>query len=128
MGAVNSMALSLTVVDYVVLVVYVISTVAVGWWAGKKKMETTEDFFLAGRSANVLAVAVSLISDLTSGISFLGSPGYSYEHGLGIVFQSAGLALSTPFVVWLTIPFFARCGCATAYGYLEERFSIQVRT
>jgi len=94
----------LSAFDYSVLVVYVIATVrvvaalatcfvdthvdirfaphkvAVGWWAGRKPMETTDDFFLAGRSANLLTVAISLISGLTSGISFLGSPGYSYQH------------------------------------------------
>ena len=118
----------LEAVDYVVLVVYVIATVAVGVWAGRKPVDNTDDFFLAGRSAHPVTVAISLISGLTSGISFLGSPGYAYKNGMGILFQGVAQLLSVPFIVWVLIPFFSRCGCASAYGYLEDRFSRIVRT
>ena len=81
------MSATLGWLDWVLLVVYVAFSLAVGLWAARKPQTDSDDYFLAGRAANPLTVAVSLISGLTSGISFIGSPGYAYEHGLGIMYQ-----------------------------------------
>eukprot|EP00656_Telonema_subtile_P053838 TRINITY_DN7872_c0_g1_i4.p1 TRINITY_DN7872_c0_g1~~TRINITY_DN7872_c0_g1_i4.p1 ORF type:complete len:594 (+),score=94.14 TRINITY_DN7872_c0_g1_i4:111-1892(+) len=118
----------LDAIDLTVLVVYIALSLAVGLWAASKPQKNTDDYFLAGRSANPIAVAVSLISGLTSGISFLGSPGYAYEHGLGIMFQGMSAFLSVPLTVYLTIPFFQNMQCASAYAYLERRFTQRCRT
>jgi hypothetical protein len=39
------------------------------------------DYFLAGRRTSGFAVALSLVSGLMSGISYLGGPGLSYTNG-----------------------------------------------
>lgn len=118
----------LDAIDLTVLVAYIVLSLGVGLWAASKPQNNTDDYFLAGRSANPLAVAVSLISGLTSGISFLGSPGYAYEHGLGIMWQGVASLMSVPLTVYLTIPFFQNMQCASAYAYLELRFTRRCRT
>jgi len=119
---------NLTALDYVILAVYLVATVGIGVWAGKKKMDNTDDFFLAGRNAHPVTVAISLVSGLTSGISFLGSPGYSYQHGIGIGFMAVGILLSMPIILWVIIPFYGNVNSPSAYGFLEDRFSRVVRT
>ena len=47
--------------------------------------EAANDYFLAGRSANNTVVAISLVSGLTSGISFIGTPAYAYSNGAGVL-------------------------------------------
>ena len=121
--------MGLTVLDYSILLIYVLITVGVGIWAGRpSSVQNSDDFFLAGRSASSCTVAVSLISGLTSGISFLGSPGYSYHHGIGPIFMVLGSFCAMPLVVFLIIPFFSRLSSPSAYAYLEQRFSKSVRT
>jgi hypothetical protein len=46
--------------------------------------DDAEDYFFAGRRANKLMVAVSLLSGLTSGITFVGVPAYVYSKGAGV--------------------------------------------
>jgi len=119
----------LGLLDGLVIVVYIIGTLAVASWAGRSNVaDSTDEFFLGGRSQSPFVVAISLISGLTSGISFMGTPGYSYAHGLGIAFQTVGAVLVIPLVVWLIIPFYSRCDSASAYAYLEQRFSKSIRT
>ena len=42
-----------------------------------------QDAMLAGRSMSGVTIALSLVSGLTSGISYLGFPGYILEDGVG---------------------------------------------
>jgi len=46
-----------------------------------QKNPPQEEFFLAGRSQGGCTVAVSLVSGMMSGISFLGGPAYAYTDG-----------------------------------------------
>ena len=64
-----------------------------------------------------------------SGVSFLGIPGYSYTHGICMLFMTPAYIFSTAFTIYVSIPFFARpeLNFSTAYEYLEARFSRSVR-
>ena len=115
--------------DWVTLSLYLIACVAAGWYASRSKpQDTSSDFFLAGKSAGTFTVAVSLVSGLTSGISFLGTPSFTYAHGYGFGFASISVVLTAPFVVFVLAPFYHRIGSSSIYAYLEERFSKNVRT
>jgi Na+/proline symporter len=73
--------------------------------------------------------AISLLSGITSGISFLGMPGYSYKHGPQMLFFAPAYIFATSFTMYVSLPFFARpeLKFVTAYSYLEARFSRTVR-
>lgn len=75
------------------------------------------------------AVAVSLLSGLMSGISFLGGPGISYDDGAGILlgYFVAGI-LSVPIAAHIIIPIYHRLNITTAYEYFERRFCRGIRT
>jgi Na+/proline symporter len=91
--------------------------------------ETMEGYTLAGRKSNGCLVGVSLLSGLSSGISFLGSPGYAYQDGTAfLVGYAAALALCAPVMAHVLIPFYRGLNLTTAYQYLEMRFSRGIRT
>ena len=115
----------LTSADYASLVLYVLFTVIIGLLSSKQKDATddadsvldqeaqdakdeaeAEDLFLAGRDSNPWITAISLVSGLTSGISFLGAPGFSYTHGTAAYFIALASLSGTPIVVYALIPFF----------------------
>jgi Na+/proline symporter len=126
--------MAIGVVDYVFLALYMLLSLAVGLRASASKRgeeknasEEAQDLFLAGKNANWCITAVSLVSGLTSGISFLGVPGYGYNIGCtGFMIPFATL-VSTPIIAYFFIPFFARSGCSTSYEYIQARFSKRLR-
>jgi Na+/proline symporter len=119
--------------DWIILVVYIVFCLAVGIYTGKSgdddkgKSSGAEDYLLAGKQKHFLVVAVSLVSGLTSGISFLGSPGYSYTHGLSLGFSCFSVLIAAPVIMFIIMPFFGKLNLITAYSYLSLRFSNSIR-
>merc|ERR1719174_2043049 len=83
---------------------------------------------VAGRSMNAFSVALSLISGLTSGISYVGIPGYAIENGVGIMFTFLAYIIVAPVGACLIIPFFHHLNLVTAYSYFSRRFNASIRT
>ena len=93
------------------------------------KTDAADNYFLAGRGANKLIVAISLLSGLTSGVSFLGVPAYGYENGFGVVLPIfSGQVIASYIIAYLIIPFYSKLRLSTPYTYLERRFDRTVRT
>jgi len=112
--------------DYIIFVAYLAAMVGVGVFFVKEQ-RTVKDYFLAGRSMSYLTIAISVLAALFSGISYLGSPGEVYKHGLGYIFFGLSLFIATPVTNILFMPYFYQSRFYTAYQFLEERFSLQVR-
>lgn len=115
-------------VDWVILITYIIVCLAIGIYTGKSgSKNNAEEYLLAGKEKHFAIVAISLVSGLTSGISFLGSPAYSYTHGLSLGFSCFSAFVAAPVIMFVIMPFFARLKLITAYSYLSLRFSDSIR-
>ena len=68
--------------DYVIMLVYVAGLLAIGVYLARRQ-ETTEDFFVGGRSMPWWAVGLSMLATLMSTLTYLGSPGEMIKHGIG---------------------------------------------
>jgi len=68
-------------------------------------------------------VGVSLLSGLTSGISYLGSPGYAYDNGIEIMFSTLAFIASTYAVAYIYLPPLVDMGCTSCYEFIEQRFA-----
>ena len=112
--------------DYGIFVVYLIGAVSVGLLFVKEQ-RTIKDYFLASRSMGFLLVGVSVLAALFSGISYLGCPSEVYAHRFTFVLFGLRFIIATPVTTQLFIPHFYHSRFYTAYQYLEERFSVQVR-
>jgi Na+/proline symporter len=133
--------LHLQTIDLAVCVIFLIITIAVGLTSGKKKKKLVEtrktnrqedgeeedDYFTGGRQQSCFLVAISLLSGLTSGISYLGCPGLAFETGAIQVFFQIGGLCAIPLITQILIPFYHRSGVTTLYGYLDLRFGNVVR-
>lgn len=115
----------LKVADWIVIGVHLVLTVAVGVIVSLTSK--TKDKMTAGRSMNGLLIGLSMLSGLTSGISYIGLPGYALGDGVGTLFLFLGYFLSTPIGSVVIIPFFHRLQLTTAYEYLSLRYSKTIR-
>jgi SSS family transporter len=112
--------------DYVIFISYLAAMVGVGVFFVKEQ-RTVKDYFLAGRSMSYFTIAISVLAALFSGISYLGSPGEVYKYGLGFILFGLSFLIATPVTNIVFMPHFYQSRFYTAYQFLEERFSLQVR-
>ncbi|HEU5118197.1 MAG TPA: sodium/solute symporter, partial [Isosphaeraceae bacterium] len=68
------------------------------------------------------------LAALFSGISFLAAPSEGYANGMAFFLVNLGFFVATPITTLVILPFFYQSRFFTAYQYLEERFSVQIRT
>src|SRR5438552_1196167 len=116
----------LTPFDYAIFAIYLLGTVLVGLMVGKGQ-KSIKSYFLADKSMGFILVGVSVLAALFSGISYLAYPSEIYSHGVGFFFVALSFFIATPITSIVFLPFFCRSRFFTAYQYLEERFSVQVR-
>lgn len=118
---------SFAFVDYVVMVLYVAGIAWLGASFGKGQ-DSTEDYFLGGRSVPWWAIGLSVMATQASAITFIGAPGWGYEGGLQRTAMFLNVPLVMAFLIVTLVPFFYRAEVYTAYEYLERRFDTKTRT
>jgi sodium-coupled monocarboxylate transporter 8/12 len=120
---------SLTGIDYFVCSVYLVVCVIVGLRSsGGRSNGTTDGFFVAGRSMGSCAIGISVLAALFSGISFLGAPAYTYNHGIAFVLINFSFVIATPITNFVFVPFFINTKITSGYEYLELRFDGTIRS
>jgi sodium-coupled monocarboxylate transporter 8/12 len=116
-----------TWLDIAVFVLYLLASVAIGVYFTRGQKDLSE-YFLAGRSMGRVVLSMTILAALFSGISFLASPSEGYANGMAFFLVNLGFFIATPVTTLLVLPYFYQSRFFTAYQYLEERFSVQVRT
>lgn len=115
-----------TLIDTIVLVVYILGVAALGASFGRNQ-HSTEDYFLGGRSIPWWAIGLSVMATQASAVTFIGAPGWGYEGGLERMNAFLNIPLVMAFLITTLVPFFYRTEVVTAYEYLERRFDTKTR-
>ena len=113
-------------IDWVIIVAYAVSTIALGWYYSRRQSLTSE-YFVGGGNMNPFLIGISLFATLLSTISYLSMPGEAA--GKGPVTLLGLLAYPVIFLVvgYLFIPVFMRQRANSAYELLEQRLGLSVR-
>ena len=113
-------------IRYIIIFGYLILIAGVG--AMFRKQKTTENFFLAGRNVHWLPIALSYVASLTSAISFMWCPMWTYENAMIPAFNEIFVVLfALPILVFIFLPLYSRIGSVSIYEFLERRFSLAIR-
>ena len=94
-------------IDAAVLALYLIGLVAIGLRL-KKRSESTDDFFLAGRRIPWWAAGISIFATQLSAITFVATPAVAYATDWLVLPGKAMILVMAPVVVLLYLPFFRR--------------------
>ncbi len=114
-------------IDWLVLAVYFVGSVALGVHFGKKQKDP-EDYLLAGRKMAWLPVAISIMATNTSAVTYMGVTSYVFSKNVMLYMVVVTLVLVTPLVIYLFVGFYYNLKVFTTYEYLEKRFSPAVRS
>ncbi|GFU49477.1 putative sodium-dependent multivitamin transporter, partial [Nephila pilipes] len=91
------------------------------------RKKSYKEYFLTNRNMPLAPVAFSLMASFMSAIAFLGIPAENYLYGTQFVMINLGYAFGTPIAAFIFLPVFYRMQAASAFEYLEKRFSKKVR-
>ncbi len=69
----------------IVVLAFLLVSLGVGLWAGRTRVLSTADHVVAGRSFGSLLVFFVSVGEIYSAVSFLGQPGWAYQHGVGML-------------------------------------------
>lgn len=113
--------------DYGVFALYLLATVAIGV-AFSRGQKNLGEYLLAHRSMNSVIISMTILAALFSGISFLAAPSEGFANGPVFYLVNLAFFVATPITTLVILPFYYGSRFFTAYQYLEERFSVSVRT
>lgn len=115
-----------TTLDWIILVVYILFSVAVGFFASRGK-KNFKSYMFGDGSMPWVAIGISLIATSVSATTFLGNPSHAYATNMTYLMNNFGALIAIVVVGWIFIPRFKRAKITSAYELLENRFSLPVR-
>ncbi|MCC5914964.1 MAG: sodium:solute symporter [Balneolaceae bacterium] len=117
---------SLHIIDVIVIVVYIVVILWIGFWVSRNT-EDTEDYFLAGRSLTWYLIGFSLLASNMSSTSLIGMAGSAYGSGISVFNYEWMAAIVLVFFTIFLLPLLLKSGVFTMPEFLERRFDRRSR-
>ena len=117
---------TLHIIDYSIIILSFIVSLAVGLWFAKRQ-KTTNNYFLAGGKLPSWAIGISILATLISSITFLAYPGSGYASNWILLVQGLMVPIVLAFFVTFVVPLFRKVIKLSAYEYFERRFGVFAR-
>nr|VFJ89639.1 MAG: solute:Na+ symporter, SSS family [Candidatus Kentron sp. H]VFJ96693.1 MAG: solute:Na+ symporter, SSS family [Candidatus Kentron sp. H]VFJ97619.1 MAG: solute:Na+ symporter, SSS family [Candidatus Kentron sp. H] len=120
--------LRLETLDFVVVALYLVFIVGLGFYFSRR-MKTTDDYFLAGRSLTWWLIGFSLLASNMSSSSLIGMAGEAYADGRGIAVYNYEWMAAVVLVVFVVFffPLYLRSRVFTMPEFLARRFDDRAR-
>lgn len=112
--------------DWMLLTIYLGSLTAIGVYFSRRQ-STVATFLQGDARVGWVAVGLSLMAALNSGMDYIQTPAIVYVFGTVYVALILTWIPLYPWVAWVTVPFYRRLNVVSAYEYLERRFGLGVR-
>ncbi len=116
----------MTPLDWLVLGLYLVLSVAIGLIAGRGQKDD-KDYFLGRHRLPWPALAFSTVATETSALTVISVPATAYTGDLWFMQLAFGYFIGRTVVAWLILPLHFRRGATTTYAFLNERFGPTAR-
>lgn len=103
------------------IVIYLLAIFLITRFTGNKSDGNTS-FFLAGRTTPWWVVAIGMIGDSISGVTFISVPGMVRASGMSYIQLCIGFFLGYIIVAYVLLPLYYRLNVVSIYEYLGRRF------
>src|SRR5687768_8056912 len=108
-------------IDYFIIVIFLLITLAFGLRFAKKQ-KSTETYFLAKNKIPSWAIGISLLATLISSVTFLGYPGEGYSSNWILLVQGLMVPVVLLGTIWFIVPLYRKVIGLSTYEYFEKRF------
>ncbi len=113
-------------INYSVVALYLLIMLGMGFYFMRKD-NSTDQFFKGGSRIPWWAAGISIFATALSAITFLSIPAKAYAADWSMFMFNMSILVIVPVVILFYLPFFRKLSVASAYEYLEQRFSRPVR-
>lgn len=114
-------------IDYTILILYLITTIAIGFFY-QRRIKTSSDYFLAGKLLPFWAIGLSIVGSDIGAVDFVGLTGQAYRFGIVVAnFDWIGSVPAMILAGLVFIPYYWRAGVFTIPEYLGRRYNVYVR-
>ncbi|WP_034040385.1 sodium:solute symporter [Wocania ichthyoenteri] len=114
-------------IDWVVLIVTLLTIVGYGTWKTRGR-KSAEDYIKGGNTTKWWTIGLSVMATQASAITFLSTTGQAFSDGMGFVQFYFGLPIAMVIICLVFIPLYHRLKVYTAYEFLENRFDLKTRS
>jgi SSS family transporter len=119
----------LAAIDVVIVVLYVLGTLALGTWFSRRQ-KSTKTYFVGDRNVAWWLVLISIVATETSTVTFLSVPGVAFNReggNLTFLQLSFGYVIGRVLIAWFLLPQYLRGDLLSAYQLLRQRFNPAVQ-
>ncbi len=113
-------------VDLVIVVTYLLASVALGAWFSRSH-KTVKDYFVSAHRVPWWAVMGSIVATETSTVTFISVPGYAYTKDFTFLQLVFGYLVGRVVVTVLFVPAYFKGELLTVYQLLGHRFGSSVK-
>src|ERR671912_2576810 len=114
--------------DFSVFVIYMVVTVAVGFWVSRgRERKTTKGYFLGDKKLPWYVVATSMIAADISSDDLIANAGIAYKYGIVPAAGSWNAWIIYTLLIWVFLPYYVRSGIYTMPQFLEKRYNSTCR-
>ncbi|MEX2234784.1 MAG: sodium:solute symporter [Cyclobacteriaceae bacterium] len=117
----------ITFIDWAVILLYFAIVAGVSYWAVRRKKNSAEDYFLAGRHLGWFVVGASIFASNIGSEHLVGLSGSGATDGVALAHYELH-AWCLLVLGWVMVPFYMRSKVFTMPEFLERRFNPQART
>jgi len=107
--------------DYIILVIFLLTTIYFGFRFSKKQ-STTRSYFAANGKIPSWAIGLSILATLISSITFLAYPGEGYSSNWILLVQGLMVPIVLLAMIWFVVPLYRNAIGLSTYEYFEKRF------
>jgi SSS family solute:Na+ symporter len=115
----------MTPLDWIIIAAYFVVLAAIAWWSSRR-LETTADYFLAGRNLPWFVVGCSLLASNIGSEHIVGLAGNGASSGMAMAHWELHAWIML-MLGWVFVPFYYRSGVFTMPEFLERRFDSRSR-
>src|SRR5678809_923283 len=116
----------LKTIDWIEILLYFALIVGIAWWSKKKKKNSAEDYFLAGRHLGWFLIGASIFASNIGSEHLVGLAGSGATDGVALAHYELH-AWCLLVLGWVMGPFFMRSKVFTMPEFLERRFTPNAR-
>ena len=118
---------SLHYIDLAVFALYMLGTVALGFWVARKGKNTAQGYFLGNKTIPWFVIGASMVAADISTEQFISNVGGAYKYGIVLAAGDWNAWIIYSLLILIFLPYYVRTGVYTMPEFLERRYNSTCR-